>query len=169
MVILERMMPYPVLSERKLTKSQGMVEFALALPFLLLIMLGLLEVGRLIFMYSTVTSASREAVRYGSATGLNVTGGVARYKDCAGIKAAAQKMDFLGVIDDINIIIAYDHGPSSSVFSGCPPATILNGDRIKVTVSASFLPTSGLVKLKPVTLTSFSARTLLAKVEVIQP
>jgi len=153
-----------------MTKSQGMVEFALALPFVLLIMIGLLEVGRLIFMYSTVPSASREAARYGSAVGLNVTGGVARYKDCAGIRGAAQKMDFLNVIDDVNITIAYDHGPGSAVFSGCPPATVVNGDRIKVTVSASFLPTSGLIPaLKPITLASFSARSLLVKVEVIQP
>jgi Flp pilus assembly protein TadG len=47
-----------------------MVEFALALPLLLLLIFGILEVGRMVFTYSSVVNASREAVRYGSATGL---------------------------------------------------------------------------------------------------
>ena len=88
------------------TKAQTMVEFALILPILLMIIYGLLEVGRLIFIYSTVVSASREAARYGSATGLNVAGGDARYRDCAGIQVAANNVDFLGVINNIEIIIA---------------------------------------------------------------
>ena len=49
--------------------GQAMVEFAIALPFLLLILFGILEIGRLIFTYSGVVNASREGVRYGSATG----------------------------------------------------------------------------------------------------
>ena len=76
------------------SKSQGLVEFALILPLLLMIVYGLFEVGRAIFIYSTVISATREATRYGSTTGL--VGGQPRYKDCAGIRAAAQKMDFMG-------------------------------------------------------------------------
>lgn len=159
----------PLVSHKHLTKSQGMVEFAIALPFVLLIMLGLFEVGRLIFLYSSVTSASREAARYGAAVGLNVSGGVPRYQDCVGIRAAAQKMDFLNEINDVNIIIAFDHGPGTAVFSGCPPAKVVNGDRIKVTVSAAFHPTSGLVPIRTIPLSSFSARSLLVKVEIIEP
>ncbi|MCX6037128.1 MAG: pilus assembly protein [Chloroflexi bacterium] len=155
-------------SRKPRARAQTMVEFALVMPILLLIMVGLLEVGRLIFMYSTVISASREAVRYGSAMGLNVTGGVPRYEDCTGIRAAAQNMDFLGMIDDINIVIAYDHGPGSAVFLGCPPATVINGDRILVTVTATFLPTSGLVPLHTIMLSASSARTMLINISVIK-
>ena len=54
---------------RKKTLAQGIVEFALILPILLLLVLGIIEFGRLIFMYAIVTSSSREAVRYGAATG----------------------------------------------------------------------------------------------------
>lgn len=147
-------------------RAQTMVEFALVMPILLLVMIGLLEVGRLIFMYSIVTTSSREASRYGSALGLNVTGGTQRYKDCAGIRTAAQNVDFLNVIDDANIIITYDHGPGTAAFSGCPPTTVITGDRIKITVTASFLPTSGLVPLSTITLSSSSARTMLINVEI---
>jgi Flp pilus assembly protein TadG len=154
---------------KKYHKSQGMVEFALAIPILLLIILGLFDTGRLIFLYGTIAAASREAVRYGSATGLNTSGGIPLYKDCNGIRAAAQRIDFLNVIDDNNIIISYDEGPGQASFSGCPPTKIMNnGYRIKVQVRASFAPVAGLVPLKPITLTSYSARSLLIKVEIIK-
>ncbi|MEJ2352363.1 MAG: pilus assembly protein [Anaerolineales bacterium] len=49
--------------------GQGMVEFALTLPVLMLLMLGIIEFGRLLFTYSAVTTAGREAARYGPAAG----------------------------------------------------------------------------------------------------
>ncbi|GAI52994.1 unnamed protein product, partial [marine sediment metagenome] len=77
------------LFERFRKKSaQGLVEFALVLPLLLLLILGIIEAGRLLFIYSAVNTASREAARYGSAAG-DVGGYVAHYEDCAGIRARA--------------------------------------------------------------------------------
>ena len=93
--------------------AQAMVEFAIALPILLMLLYGILEAGRLLFIYSTVVTASRQAVRYGSATGVG-TGGVLRYKDCAGIRAAAQRADFLNSFDDSDIFIYHDDGPDPS-------------------------------------------------------
>ena len=55
-----------------------------------------------------------------------------------------------------------------NAFSGCPPTTVITGDRIKVTVTASFLPTSGLVPLSTITLSSSSARTMLINVEILK-
>ena len=51
------------------SRAQAMVEFAIALPILLMLLYGILEAGRLMFLYSTVVTASRQAVRFGSATG----------------------------------------------------------------------------------------------------
>src|SRR6266487_226123 len=95
----------------KKNMAQAMVEFAIVLPLLLLLLYGLLEAGRLLFMYSTIVTASRQAVRYGSATGEGSTPGVPRYQDCAGIRLAAQKIDFLNAFDDEDIIIQHDTGP----------------------------------------------------------
>jgi len=148
-------------------RAQAMMEFALVLPLLLLIVYGMLEVGRLIFMYSIVATASREAVRYGSATGLNVTAGIPRYNDCDGIRAAAQNVDFLGVIDDANIIISYDNGPGTADFSACPPGAVRNTDRIKVQISADFSPIVPIVPLQPVTVSSSSSRTILVEVRIL--
>ncbi len=49
---------------RKNNKGQGMTEFALILPLLLLLLLGIIEASRVIWAYITVQAAAREAARY---------------------------------------------------------------------------------------------------------
>ncbi|MGC9469245.1 MAG: TadE/TadG family type IV pilus assembly protein, partial [Anaerolineae bacterium] len=46
-------------------RGQGLVEFALILPVLLLIIIGTLEFGRIMFIYVNITNAAREGTRYG--------------------------------------------------------------------------------------------------------
>ncbi len=92
--------------------AQAMVEFAIALPILLLLLYGILETGRFIFIYSSIVTASRQAVRYGSATGEGTTTGIPRYQDCAGIRQAAQRADYLNAVDDADIHIYQDKGPT---------------------------------------------------------
>lgn len=102
--------------------AQAMVEFALVLPILLLLLYGIFETGRLLFIYSTIVTASRQASRYGATTGMggNYTStggpdnsGVSRYQDCYGIRAAAQKVDFLNAFNNDDIFIYYDKGPTN--------------------------------------------------------
>jgi len=158
-------MMHPEKKIRKCFKAQAMVEFALVLPVLILLVYGMIEVGRLIFMYSIVVTASREAVRYGSATGL--PGGSFMYQDCNGIIAAAQNVDFLSSFEDSDIIISYDNGPGTSDFSNCPPAAIETGDRIKVQVSAQYAPITPLIPLEPFVITSSSARTIIQEIRIV--
>ena len=122
-------------------KAQGIVEFALILPILLLLIFGIIEFGRLMFIYASVASASREAVRYGSA--VDDTGGLPRYADCVGIRAAAKRIgDFAGV-QDADIYINYDNGTAETIAS-CASITDLSdielGDRVVVSVSADYAP-----------------------------
>lgn len=124
-------------SARGKSSAQAMVEFAIALPILLMLLYGILEAGRLLFIYSTVVTASRQAVRYGSATGVG-TGGVLRYRDCAGIRAAAQRADFLNSFDDADIHIYHDDGPDPS-----NPGVGLNKQEYCTgTVDTTFNPTN---------------------------
>jgi len=44
-------------------KGQGMVEFALLLPILVLIVFGVLELGRAFFAFIAITNAAREGAR----------------------------------------------------------------------------------------------------------
>ena len=97
--------------------AQAMAEFALVLPILLLIVYGLLEAGRLLFIFATVNTASRQAVRYGSAIGLVDTNNdgtldTPRYQDCNGILAAANGVAFITSFTDVNI--TYDRGLDTS-------------------------------------------------------
>ncbi len=157
------------------SKAQGMVELGLIMPILLLVIYGIFEVGRVAFMYSSVTSASREALRFGSSSGLNVLGGPVRFEDCEGIRSAVQNVDFMNVIDDSNIAISYDHGPGTGEFAVCPPTVtqhLKSGDRIVIQVSANFVPIIPIIPWAPWTITSTGTRTILFDIQVagtIQP
>src|SRR3954451_12155333 len=48
---------------RRRRRGQALVEFALVLPVLLLILFGIIDAGRLIFTYNTISSAARNAAR----------------------------------------------------------------------------------------------------------
>src|SRR5512140_1271386 len=126
------------------TTAQAMVEFALALPILLLVVYGLLETGRLLFMYASVVTAARQAARYGSASGDNGSG-TNYYNDCDGIRAAARRVAFIQRFTDADISISYDsgpHTPDTADLGSCPldatahPGHPTNGDRIRVSVAS---------------------------------
>ena len=153
----------------KKSKAQAMVEFAIVLPLLMLLLYGLLEAGRILFLYSTVVTASRQAVRYGSTTGAG-TNGVFRYQDCIGIKNAASRVAFLGPFDTITI--EYDTGPGYSPFDTCDGTTdtislVGNSNRVVVTVSEPFTPIIPLiVPITPRIITAKSARTILLSISI---
>lgn len=155
-------------------RAQAMMEFALVIPVLLLLLYGVLETGRLLFIYSSTITAARQAVRYGSATG-ELDNGTAYYNDCDGIRAAAKKVGFINRFEDADINITYDGGVNSgngsSIALNPNPAcgsfaTPKNGDRIIVEVTEQWVPIVSIVPLKPFTITSTSERTILASVDI---
>ena len=164
------------------SKAQAVVEFAIALPILLLIVYGLIETGRLLFIYSSVNNASRQAVRYGSTTG-DGPNGVPRFEECAEIRAAAQSADFLNAFDDSDIVITYDTGDATPItgntYDTCDGSGIPGGSttmdkiaenpgmRVTVTIDADFnalMP--NIVPFLSRTFTAISSRTLLQTIEV---
>jgi len=136
------------------SRAQAIVEFAIALPVLLMLVYGLLEVGRLLFVYMSAVNATRQAVRYGSTTGVGSDGVTPRYLDCAGIRTAAKAGDYLNVFkfDDNNITITYDGGPGTGQLPNgtCPvgatassvditsDSTKINKSRIVVSINYDF-------------------------------
>ena len=46
-------------------RGQSTVEYAFVLPILLLLLLGIMEFGILVFNYNTIANAAREGARYG--------------------------------------------------------------------------------------------------------
>ena len=95
-----------------------MVEFALVFPILLLVIVGLIEAARLVFIYGSVVTASREAARYGSAAGLvSSDSDFLRYQDCAGITQRAEDVTFLTDTSNLTVTIEYDLGPEEALNS----------------------------------------------------
>ena len=173
---------------KKSYRAQTMVEFALIVPILLVMLIGMLEVGRMVFVYITIASASREAVRYGSASGENPSLTFQRYKDCAGIQEAAENVDVLNIITDIRI--SYDHGPDGPVWdsskfgsdqcdgsdttkiNACEPGSyplICYKDRIRVEVDGLFTPIVNYIPLESQSISSTNLHTLLDIVEIKFP
>lgn len=107
-----------------------MVEFALILPILLLIVLGIIEFGYAFAVYSSLFNAAREGARHGAV----------QPRDAAGIASSARDKVFLANPANVNITITYDHGPpdpedpgSHVVFTD--PAQVHIGDRVLVHVT----------------------------------
>lgn len=64
-----------LLRRRSRTPGQGLVEFALIVPLAFALILGIVEVGRLVFNYHTLNNATREGVRYAIVHGENAFDG----------------------------------------------------------------------------------------------
>lgn len=174
--------------------AQAMLEFALVLSILLMVVYGLLEVGRLLFIFASVNTASRQAVRYGSAIGLVDTDGnstldTPHYQDCAGITNAANRVAF--ITDFTNVNITYDRGvdtnsnpipitqpltinpdPVAASTNTCTLVAALsqdpiqNGDRISVYVSAFFAPVIPFIPLDPIQIDSTASRTIVGEISI---
>ncbi len=156
-----------------------MVEFMLVLPLMVILLYGIIEVSRLVFIFASVANGSRQAARYGAVAGETQNGYY--YQDCEGIRDVANRSAIIVDFDEINI--TYDRGitpdgtqiqissdidPSPDV-NTCPieEDIIRNGDRIIVQISASYEPILPLLPLDPLTIVSASARTFLISVPIV--
>lgn len=154
------------------SRGQGLVEFALIFPVLLMIMYGIIEFGRMMAIYSLASGASRNAVRYGAAAGVNA-GGVPYYLDCTGMRDSVRRATVALIgLTDANITIQWDDGTSGSWVSGviCNDASSANqarvasGYRVVVTVSTTYQPILPLLPVPPLPFTFVSARTVIKSI-----
>lgn len=151
--------------------GQALVEFLLVLPFLIVLIMGTIEFGRLLAIYSLTNAASREAARYGAGAGDHGPGSKIQYQDCDGIASAAMRVS--GALININSIeINYDNGPGTSLIVpvGCPPPAdqVGLGTRIVVRLTYDYEPVFPFVPIPAKTITSETARTLLIDIDVGQ-
>ncbi len=158
-------------------RAQAIVEFAIVLPVLLAMLIAIFEFGRMVFIYTAATNASREAVRFASAIGFQDTTYYRKYQYCSGIRATAKKYGFMLNLQDSNIRIYYDNGPGTTAVEKCtgssytvtndPTIVVKMGqDRVKVTVSANYSPMVHFLPIATRTFTSSSARTIAGDVKV---
>lgn len=97
--------------------GQSLVEFTLVLPIILLIMVGVVDLGRAYFSYMTVVNAAQEGARYGAA---NPTAGT-------NIDTHAQNEAQGSGVNPAQLVVTH------SFPNGCAP-----GNTIKVDVTYNF-------------------------------
>lgn len=155
-------------------RAQAIVEFAIVAPILFMMLFGVLEVGRLIYVYAVVNNASRDGARYASAVGLDDSGLFKRFEYCKGIVDAARRFAYFIPESDMSITINYDRptplDPNPAPYDSCDGTAdtvpVSPGDRVIVTINGTYNPLVKLVPLRPKTFTSISARTILGDVNL---
>jgi len=112
-------------------RAQALVEYALVLPILLLLLLGIMEFGIAVFNYNSIANAAREGARYG----------IVHWRDAdviAGIEDAARRstegldqaaLDIVATIDStvarvVRVEVTYESqlltGPIIAAVGGDP-------------------------------------------------
>jgi len=154
-------------------RGQSLVEFALISLLLFTLILGILEMGRVIFIYAQIVQAAQEGARYGATRPREITsasggGGYptasVNAAPCSIIDSARAKVVFLAPTD-VGITVGYDNGSSggaggSEVYPFCnnPAATCSPGgwrsdpidfdplqNRVVVTATYQFHFVTGLI------------------------
>jgi Flp pilus assembly protein TadG len=111
-------------------RGQGLVEFALALPILLLIVTGLMDAARMVWQENTLAYAAREGTRYAIVHGSG-SDDPATPEDPSGV-ADRVRAAAIGV-RDITVTVAW---PDTSGGSPCYD----RGCRVSVDATAQFVP-----------------------------
>jgi hypothetical protein len=166
---LKMIKPVEKLPKSRLEIAQTMVEFALVFPLILLITYGIIEFGRMVYIYAAVTGAAREGARYGAASGNLVS---PYFMDCSGIQTASQRGAILLAIQTSDISIWYDKGPGTPhIIDSCPPSItqIKLGYRIGVHVIAHYAPMISFLGFTGFDIVSENARTILMNVAIATP
>jgi Flp pilus assembly protein TadG len=152
-----------VKTRRGSSRGQTSVEFALAGIVLLILFFGVIEISRLIFGLNSITTAAREAGRYGIAS----ANAAAAQGQNPGLQTACETGTTTGLRDtavskaqgigSITVTAATynDDGPPHTVNSNADPKNL--PAICTVTVSWVYTPASGFFSLlKPATFTSTS-------------
>ena len=152
-----------------------MVEFALVIPILLLVIMGIFAFAHLFFTYSTINSAAREGARIGSATGSSlINSTLPHYKDCVEIRNAVKRVgQAAGVDNDSEITISFIRGAASPPLqiASCTGVTtyadtIQSADRIVVALSVDYQPFFPFVNLPHFVIDASSARTIITNISI---
>jgi len=151
------------------------------LPLLLLLVLGTIEAGRLLAIFSSMSSAAKQAARYGAVAGdrdATTSGEQPFYQDCQGIRTTVRRTALFVGLSDSEIDIHYDRGTGTLTqtvaicAAGALSPTITlssttglqDGDRLVVSLSTTYRPIVPLVPIPDIPFTFSAARTILTSI-----
>jgi Flp pilus assembly protein TadG len=108
--------------KRKKQKGQGLVEFALILPILLMVIVGTMEFGRIFLLFATVSNGAHEGARYGMVSPTDTAGIIDRVNDTL----------VMTLPENLSVSISYDSGPGTATYTD--PDNVAVGHRVIVDV-----------------------------------
>ena len=76
------------MNDRRRTRGQTLVEFALVAPLFFLLLFAIIEGGRFVFFYEVLNNATREGARYAIIHGSNAADGCPSGPMAGGVVAA---------------------------------------------------------------------------------
>lgn len=104
-------------------RGASLVEFAIVAPLLFLLLFGVIEFARVVSAYTTVWTGAREGARYATTSGgSDISSGIPRNRDCAGILDAVQAKAVVSSIAGADVTIEWVN-PSGTLIADCNPAT----------------------------------------------
>ncbi len=115
--------------ERGSEQGQALVEFALVLPVLLLLIVGLFEVARAVQQENTLAFAAREGTRYAIVHGSSSSAPLPYCASCTNATVSGiVENAAVGVNETITVTVAYPDGDNR------------RGSRVSVQATAPFVP-----------------------------
>jgi Flp pilus assembly protein TadG len=138
---------------RRRSRGQALVEFALVFPIALLVLFGVFDVGRLVFMYTGLTNGAREGARLAIVN-----------QDVGSVEQRVQDSSFGSTISNLvdpsdPVVAFYKEEPDLDDPTANPPCTtIVTGCVAVVTARvdwSAFTPIIGSI-IGPITLTGRS-------------
>jgi Flp pilus assembly protein TadG len=108
--------------------GQALIEFALVLPVLLLLILGLFDLGRAVSEENTLAFAAREATRYAIVHGSNSASPVSACSSCTNATITQVVQDNAIGVPNVTATVNYPDGNND------------RGNRVSVDATAPFVP-----------------------------
>jgi Flp pilus assembly protein TadG len=142
---------------RRRTLGQGLVEFALILPVLILIFMGIVDFGRAIYAFNSVSNAAREGARLGIVDQTIDASGAYKAAIEAATQATALGLDPTNPAQ-VEVTFPDPSGNCPTISAGCP---------ISVRVQYQFIAITPIIGriIGPITVGS----TTVLPVERVQP
>ncbi|QQE79449.1 TadE/TadG family type IV pilus assembly protein [Alicyclobacillus sp. SO9] len=114
-------------------EGQSLIEFALVLPVLLLLLMGIVDFGRVLSAYLVVSQTARDAVRYASIGGSNAAVGQAVQRDAGMLGAVSWTMDPTAPTSGQPVSVTVSH--TVNIFD--PIMSMVLGSHYAVTATAT--------------------------------
>jgi Flp pilus assembly protein TadG len=128
------------------------LELSLVLLLMLTLIFGIIEVGRLMFAYTTLAGAARAGTRYATVHGANSSS--PSYNGNSGsVSTQVTDLATSAGLTGVTVAVAY---PNNTGGAGSDPNGNLTGDVMTVTASYSFSPIVSLIPLGTFTISSQS-------------